>query len=156
MLRISQAVMSTISTANRVSVWHPSFAQASGSGSSSVSSRSVDRPDRSSSCNGAGRKEKWISESRFLHPLNFGMREPGDLIDPTVYSAVALCTVTIKSAIKRRRFCIPKWNGSGAVEHSRTVTSQRDSIIYTSTSRPSRPFPCSRRVCSTFCHSRRS
>src|SRR5205823_7260606 len=41
----------------------------------------------------------------------------------------ALCTVTIKSAIKRRRFCIPKWNGSGAVEHSRTVTSQRDSII---------------------------
>ena len=73
-----RAVMSTISTTNHISVRHPSFAQACrfwlkfgfisfGGPTAQIALLHGELVER----------KKWISESRFLHALNFCMLLPG-------------------------------------------------------------------------------
>src|SRR6266566_685116 len=78
MVRISQVAMNATSTANHVSVRHPSLAQACrfwlkfgfisfGGPTAQIALLHGE----------LGERKKWISESRFLHALNFCMVLPG-------------------------------------------------------------------------------
>src|SRR5438270_6553359 len=78
MLRISREAMTTASTANHISVRHPSFAEAFqfwlklgfisfGGPTGQIAIMQTELVE----------KKKWISQSRFLHALNFCMLLPG-------------------------------------------------------------------------------